>query len=239
MAQRRHRRRGRGGEGPGETHHYGEEILEAVWTAREDGVNDIGSVLQRANVEDPEGVLQSLSEEGKVKIEGDEVFLTAEGERIARKVIRQHRLAEVLLHQIMELDDEMVEDAACDYEHMLNPEVTDSICTLLGHPRTCPHGKPIPGARCCEKYRTEIQPLVQRLSDLAIGQSGRITVIAPKFHSRLERLGALGVVPGAEVRLKQKFPSFVIDVGETTLALDRDIAQEIYVRLMSPSGSGR
>jgi len=238
MVQRRHRYRRRGREIP-EDHHFGEEVLEAVWTAREDGTCEIEDVLQRANVEDPRTVLQSLAEEGKVKIEGDEVFLTPAGERIARKVIRQHRLAEVLLHQIMELDDDAVEDAACDYEHMLNPEVTDSICTLLGHPRTCPHGKPIPSARCCEKYRTEIQPLVQRLSDLALGQSGRITVIAPKFHSRLERLGTFGVVPGAEIRLKQKFPSFVIDVGETTLALDKDIAQEIYVRLMPPGGRGK
>jgi len=238
MAQGRHRHRRRRGQIP-EDYHFGEEVLEAVWTAREDGVSGIESVLRRADVENPRAVLQSLAEEGKVKIEGDEVFLTPEGERIARKVIRQHRLAEVLLHQIMELDDDMVEDAACDYEHMLNPEVTDSICTLLGHPRTCPHGKPIPSARCCEKYRTEIQPLVQRLSDLAIGQAGRITVIAPKFRSRLERLGSLGVTPGAEIRLKQKFPSFVIDVGETTLALDKDIAQEIYVRLMSPRGSGK
>ena len=214
-------------------------MLEAVWTLREEGNSNAAHIHRRADIEGSEETLNELIADGLARREGDGIFLTDEGEEIARKVIRRHRLAELLLHQVMELNEEAVEHEACEFEHVLNPEVTDSICTLLGHPRTCPHGKPIPRARCCEKFRTEVQPLVQRLSDISVGQTGRITVIAPKYHSRLDRLGSFGVVPGAEVRLRQKFPSFVIQIGETTVAVDRDIADEIFVRLAAPSTDRR
>jgi DtxR family transcriptional regulator, Mn-dependent transcriptional regulator len=206
-------------------------MLEAVWTAREDGISDLGEIIRRAGVENPEDVLKSLTAQGLVTIEAERAALTDSGDREARDIIRRHRLAEILLHQVMDLGEDSVETEACEFEHSLNPEVVDSICTLLGHPRVCQHGKPIPSARCCEKFRTEVQPIVQRLSDLKVGQSGRITFIAPRYHSRLDRLGCLGVVPGAEVKLHQKFPSFVIEIGETTVAVDRDIADEIFLKV--------
>lgn len=210
-----------------------QEMLEAVWTAREDGTSDLGEIIKRAGVEAPDDVLKALEAQGLVTLEADRVSLTENGEPEARDIIRRHRLAEILLHQVMDLGEDGIETEACEFEHTLNPEVVDSICTLLGHPRTCQHGKPIPGARCCEKFRTEVQPIVQRLSDLKVGQSGRITFIAPRFHSRLDRLGSLGIVPGAEIRLHQKFPSFVIEIGETTVAMDKDIADEIFVKLVA------
>lgn len=208
-------------------------MLEAVWTAREDGKSDLNEIVRRAGVESPEDVLKTLAAQGLVTVADDSVSLTGDGEREARDIIRRHRLAEILLHQVMDLGEDGIETEACEFEHTLNPEVVDSICTLLGHPRTCQHGKPIPSARCCEKFRTEVQPIVQRLSDLKLGQSGRITFIAPKFHSRLDRLGCLGVVPGAEIKLHQKFPSFVIEIGETTVAVDKEIADEIFVKLIA------
>ena len=208
-----------------------QELLEAVWTAAEDGSSGIGEITKRAGLADADDLLKKLAVEGLVAIEGNRVSLTETGECEAREIIRRHRLAEILLHQVMDLGEDSVETEACEFEHSLNPEVVDSICTLLGHPRTCQHGKPIPSARCCDKFRTEVRPIVQRVSDLKVGQSGRITFIAPKHHSRLDRLGCLGVVPGAQIKLHQKFPSFIIEVGETAVAVDREIADEIFVRL--------
>jgi DtxR family Mn-dependent transcriptional regulator len=206
-------------------------MLEAVWTAREDGTCQMEEIVRRAGIEDPRAVLDTLAAQNLIVVEDGRVTLTESGEAEAREIIRRHRLAEILLHQVMDLGEDSVETEACEFEHSLNPEVVDSICTLLGHPRVCQHGKPIPAARCCEKFWTEVQPIVQRLSDLKVGQTGLITFIAPKFHSRLDRLGCLGIVPGAEIRLHQRFPAFVIAVGETTVAIDRDIADEIYVKL--------
>jgi Mn-dependent DtxR family transcriptional regulator len=42
-----------------------------------------------------------------------------------------------------------IEQQACKFEHILSPEATDKICTFLGHPKTCPHGAPIPPGKCC------------------------------------------------------------------------------------------
>jgi DtxR family Mn-dependent transcriptional regulator len=75
-----------------------------------------------------------------------------------------------------------------------------------------------------------LKPVIQSLRDIPVGASGRIAFIAPKFHGRLDRLAGIGVVPGSLVRLHQKQPAFVIALGETTLALDEEIAAEIYVR---------
>jgi DtxR family transcriptional regulator, Mn-dependent transcriptional regulator len=212
-----------------------QELLEALWTEREDGRARVEGILARADIEGGADALARLVARGLVSRTGDEAFLTGEGEREAAAVVRRHRLAELLLTQVLDLRGESMEREACEFEHSLTPEVTDSICTLLGHPDVCPHGKPIPRARCCEKSRTEVAPLLVRVPDLGVGQRGRIALIAPTSHARLDRLGAYGIVPGAEVRLHQKFPSFVLQLGETTVALDAGIAGAIFVR---PSGDG-
>jgi DtxR family Mn-dependent transcriptional regulator len=211
-----------------------QELLEAIWTLREEGSASTDKALARADVEGAGDALSRLLEKRLVRQQGAEVFLSDDGEREAAMVIRRHRLAELLLEQVMDLRDERMEREACEFEHSLNPEVADSICTLLGHPRVCPHGKPIPRAKCCDKFRKEVEPLVRRLSDLRVGERGRITLIAPRSHCGLDRLASYGVVPGAEVRLHQRFPSFVIQVGETSVALDREIADEILVRRTQP-----
>jgi len=115
-------------------------------------------------------------------------------------------------------------------EHILSPGVTESVCTFLGHPPTCIHGKPIPRGECCTKFKKEMKPLVIPLEELGLGEQGRIVFIAPKSHQRLDRLSTLGIVPGSTVRMHQKNPSHVLQIGETTLALDRDIVKDIYVK---------
>jgi DtxR family Mn-dependent transcriptional regulator len=57
-----------------------------------------------------------------------------------------------------------------------------------------------------------------------------VVYIAPREPARLIRLSNLGVVPGATVRLQQRSPAAVLRVGETTLAVDADVAGEIYVK---------
>ena len=78
------------------------------------------------------------------------VGLTAKGRQKAGDIIRRHRLAERLFTDSLALDNESeIEQQACKFEHILSPEATDKICTFLGHPKTCPHGAPIPAGRCC------------------------------------------------------------------------------------------
>jgi putative ABC transport system ATP-binding protein len=78
------------------------------------------------------------------------IVFTEKGRKRAEDVIRRHRLAECLFVQTFRVQNEKeIEEQACRFEHVLSPEVTDSICSFLGHPRTCPHGSPIPAGPCC------------------------------------------------------------------------------------------
>ena len=78
------------------------------------------------------------------------VELTSRGRERAGSIIRRHRLAERLFTDSLAMDSETeIEQQACKFEHILSPEATDKICTFLGHPRTCPHGAPIPQGPCC------------------------------------------------------------------------------------------
>ena len=78
------------------------------------------------------------------------VTLTARGRNRAGSIIRRHRLAERLFTDSLAMDSESeIEQQACKFEHILSPGATDKICSFLGHPRTCPHGAPIPPGPCC------------------------------------------------------------------------------------------
>src|SRR5205085_142599 len=83
------------------------------------------------------------------------IVFTEKGRKRAEDVIRRHRLAERLFVQTFQVqNDKEIEEQACMFEHILSPEVTDSICSFLGHPRTCPHGSPIPAGPCCLAARS-------------------------------------------------------------------------------------
>jgi len=210
---------------------YGQdEILELIWTLREEGSSTKSRLMERSEEERPEDLLEELRAAGLVEAAADNLRLTPLGEDRARGIIRRHRLAEVLLHNLFDLDPSQMESSACKFEHILSTPVTESVCTFLGHPPVCPHGRTIPRGDCCDRIRTEIQPLVTRLSEAALGEDVRIVFITPKSRKRLERLSSLGIVPGSRLRLLQRNPSYVLQIGETTVAVDRDITDEIYVK---------
>lgn len=210
--------------------HQIEELLETIWTLNELGERRAEEILRTAKSQNLERVLPRLMQRGLIWRQDEEITLTEEGERRAREIVRRHRLAERLLTDLFEVEEEHVESSACKFEHILSPEVTDSICTFLGHPPVCPHGKPIPRGPCCEKARRELKPVVLPLHDFDVGVEGRIVFITPRYHGRLDRLGSLGVVPGSMVTLHQKHPSYVLRIGETEIAIDEEIAREIYVK---------
>jgi len=204
-----------------------DEILELLYVTEEDG----GSLAHSTIWPDARQTLDSMASQGLVKTGGnDPVRLTAPGRARAEQIVRLHRLAERLLEDVLDLNPSDAEEGACSFEHCLNTEVADSICTLLGHPTTCPHGKPIPPGECCRRERRGLGPVVMPLADLESGKDARVLYIATRHHDRLDRLSSMGVLPGVELRLHQRRPSFVIQIGETTLAIDQSIAKDIFVR---------
>lgn len=210
--------------------HRLEDLAEEIWTLAEEGRHTLEELAARSKLATVTETLAQMREQGLLAVENGEVRLTEEGGRFALEIVRRHRLAETLFSTLFDLGEEEAETTACEFEHILSPQVTSSVCTYLGHPPACPHGKAIPRGPCCGTLTLEMEPLVKRLSDLRLGESGAIVFMAPDSRSRLARLSGLGVVPGGTLRLVQKRPSVVVEVGQTTLALDRAIADEIFVK---------
>ena len=154
---------------------------------------------------------------------------TPKGEEEARQVIRRHRLAERLLHDILNMKVEETEANACEFEHVLADQVTESICTLLGHPRECPHGSPIPEGKCCREARQVVESLVVPLTQLNPGEEGRVAYLSSTSQSRLHKLMAFGISPGMIVRVHQHYPTVVMECEHTQLAMEADIARDIQV----------
>ncbi|MCD6452284.1 MAG: metal-dependent transcriptional regulator [Acidobacteria bacterium] len=209
-----------------------DELLEAIWTIEEEEKEVSPTNLKKTvhHLKDLNALILNAEREGLIEKEGSVIALTKKGRKRAENIIRRHRLAERLLADAFALPNKTVESTACEFEHILTPEVTDSICTFLGHPRTCPHGKPIPPGRCCKRFELTVKSIVLPLSELDPGGEGKVLFIGTKVPARLERLSVLGLVPGSLIRLRQKKPSVVVEIGETTIALDEGIAREIYVK---------
>ncbi len=72
------------------------------------------------------------------------VFLTAKGEKIALAVVRKHRLWEVFLTEKLHFSWDEVHDIAEQMEHIKSEELVKRLDRYLGHPKTDPHGDPIP-----------------------------------------------------------------------------------------------
>lgn len=207
-----------------------DEALELIWLLVEEGRMDINRFKLSSEDNNVDILIDALKTEGLVIISENKIQFTDKGYSMAKTLVRRLRLAERLLTDVFEMPGDTVITDACKMEHILSEELTDSVCIFLGHPPTCPHGKPIPRGVCCKKYKVEVEPLVTRLSEFEVGSEGRITFIVPTKSSRLSKLNSLGMTAGSVIRLLQKKPSYVIQIDETTIAIDPEIVKEIYVK---------
>ncbi|MDK2784484.1 MAG: ferrous iron transport protein [Bacillota bacterium] len=67
------------------------------------------------------------------------------------------------------------------------------------------------------------------VADMVPREQASVLALAPAARSDLHKLMALGVLPGAPLTLLARSPSFVLQVGETVLALDEKMARSIVV----------
>jgi putative ABC transport system ATP-binding protein len=147
-----------------------DHLLEQIWICGEEGKPAQAELLR---VEGPAGqlpivgaepatrLLTRMADSRLVEFNGNkngnittvansEVHLTESGSRRARDVVRRHRLAERLFTDTFAVEDAEAHQQACRFEHIITPDLDQRICTFLGHPKTCPHGNPIPPGVCCE-----------------------------------------------------------------------------------------
>jgi DtxR family Mn-dependent transcriptional regulator len=221
-----------------------EEFLELCWTAEEASLpwvnrDQLPEHLTCFLPHPIEGgrfgpvVIDALLAQRLLEADGRRVRLTEAGRRKASDIVRRHRLTEVLLHNVLAVSEQSVESTACQVEHILNAEVTEAVCAFLGHPPSCPHGPSIPRGRCCEQEPAHLRPLIVALAQLNVGETAKVAFIHSRRRAYLQRLSALGVVPGTRLRLRQRHPALVLQIGETELALDQEAGREIFIRRLS------
>jgi DtxR family Mn-dependent transcriptional regulator len=206
-----------------------EELLEALWNAL-DEKGDNSASLEDLGVGPADRELGELVERGLVEIKGDRVYLRHEARPQGERVVRRHRLVKRLIMDILDLRGASAKRKACEFEHLLNEGVDTKICTLLNHPTTCPHGKPIPPGPCCIEARRQGGVGVVALTELKAGDVAEIAYLATEDPKKMQKLMSMGVLPGSRIRLNRTFPSYIFHVGNSEFAVDEMLAREIFVR---------
>jgi DtxR family Mn-dependent transcriptional regulator len=164
------------------------------------------------------GMLKRLADGGWIDYEpGCGARLTSRGIAEARRVIRRHRLVELLLTRVLGLDWSEVDAEAEALEHAISPRLEQAIAAHLGEPLEDPHGHPIP-TREGVLARRDLRPLHL----FRAGQCALIREVKDDSPERLRRWQTLGLKPGATVHFLSHEPLddlFEIQVGDQVVAL--------------------
>ncbi len=204
-----------------------DEHLEQLWYMKEGGKDSINVIKDAMDKKYDASIIDEIVSEDLAELsENDKIALTKKGRDYASRIICAHRLAERLLYDVLGSD---FESGACEFEHTVTHELVDSICILLGHPRTCPHGMPIPPGRCCERSTRTAQSSVVPLVELEVGQSARVAYVNCKSDQQLHKLDSICIRPGTVVTLHQRYPAYVIECEGSNIAMDEEIVSNICV----------
>jgi DtxR family transcriptional regulator, Mn-dependent transcriptional regulator len=178
----------------GEHHPAFEEYCECIFELAEDDVDVIQArIAERLNVSRPavSEMMRRLEAEGLIR-NTDGIHLTDDGQRLATKVVRRHRLAERFLTDILQLSWAEAHHEAGKWEHVMSEAVETAIDRLLGNPTTCPHGNPIPGS-------AYVEPASRPLAAVDVGDTFTIRRITEELEftpGLLEYLEASALQPG-------------------------------------------
>ncbi len=205
-----------------------EEYLEAIGKLEERGGAVTTSALAReCRVAAPTvtEMLHRLSEQGLIAHEPRRgVSLTQAGRDLSTSVIRRHRLWERFLQDVLGLKWDEVHDQACRLEHATSPDLERRLALALGDSDTCPHGHAIPGAG-----QAAGRPVVLPLSEIPLAMPARI-VDVQEDAALLRRLAALGIRPGAVVRVEEVSPqggALTVTVGGRRQTLEGRVASQV------------
>jgi len=209
-----------------------EEYLETIYRLQEkSGVARTSDIVKLLRVVPGTvtNTVERLEKEGLVKHEPYKgVKLTEKGLRLALQVVRRHRLSERLLTDILHVEWTKVHEAACKLEHGITDEIIKPLEKALRHPKTCPHGNPIP-TKCGGIIEEKSEPL----TSLNEREQGSIVKITEETSDLLSYLYNMGLLPGASVEIVEKAPfegPITLKVGGITRALSRTVASVIQVK---------
>jgi DtxR family Mn-dependent transcriptional regulator len=176
--------------------------------------------------------LRRLEREGYVKVERrKEIHLTSAGKKVAEGILRRHFLTERLLTDLLGLDWVKAHQEAHRLEHAISSEVEERLAKLLNHPKTCPHGNPIPG---------EVSAATQRGEPLNTVRAGNqvvfqcITEVGERDSRLLDFLQQHHMVPGADIKVIDVAPSLgimTLKVDSEDFVLGLEAAKKIRVQV--------
>lgn len=195
------------------------EYLETIYNLNVEGDPVVGARLaEKFGVSQPNvaEVLRRMQSNGLVRMPGrgrgrpgEGIELTPEGRTQAETLLRQHRLAERFLVDVMGMDWVEAHEEAHNLERGMSPALEERMMKTLGNPRTCPHGNPIPTATMNTlEYLREQHAM--RLSDAAVGLPTKVVLISEVVEDETALLNALGqmqIMPGAYITVIQRNPS--------------------------------
>jgi DtxR family Mn-dependent transcriptional regulator len=210
-----------------------QDYLKTIYELTENGESaSTNALAQRLKISAPSvtGMIQKLASSKPALVTYQKhqgVTLTREGKRSALEVIRHHRLLEAWLVQTLGYSWDEVHEEAEKLEHVISEDFERRIAAAMGHPTRDPHGELIPTA---ELVMPEDKSTP--LSSLRPNQSGTVQCVKAADTELLRHLESLGLVPGAEIEVKDYSPfdhNLTVKVGRKTTVLGLNITSKIFI----------
>ena len=208
-----------------------EMYMKAIYRLEREGPGATTSVLATELGVSPasvSGMLKKLVGEGYVEHEArGDVKLTHKGLEAAVRVVRRNRLAERLLTDVLGMPWDGVHAEACILEHAITDRLEERLVEVLGDPKTCPHGHPIP-SRDLSKPEPVGEPLAQVEPGAEVTICG-VTDVPPEM---LRYLSEIGLLPNMRLRVIEKAPlggPLTIEVSGKRIAISLELARIVVV----------
>jgi DtxR family Mn-dependent transcriptional regulator len=218
-----------------------EMYLRTIYELVEEGIVPLRArIAERLHQSGPtvSQTVARMERDGLLTVEGDRhLELTEEGERLATRVMRKHRLAERLLTDVIGLDWELVHEEACRWEHVISETVERRLLDLLDHPTESPYGNPIPGlAELGEEHHGEaFMSDVEPLSKAAGEESSRalvrrISEEMQKDEALMSAMRRVGALPDKTITIQATADGVLVGSGGETAEIFPEAADHIFVK---------
>ena len=218
-----------------------EMYLRTVYELLEEGVPPLRArIAERLHQSGPtvSQTVARMERDGLLAVKADRTIkLTPKGARLARDVMRKHRLAERLLTDVIGLEWEKVHEEACRWEHVISDDVERRLLGILESPTRSPYGNPIPGLKDLGMdydqvpFREGVVPLSQ-----VVPNRGEVTVTLQRMSENLQAdaevlsaLAALGLRHGMDFVVRRVGLDLRFSVGEEAVTVDEAVAELLFV----------
>ncbi|WP_183093524.1 metal-dependent transcriptional regulator [Nocardioides stalactiti] len=218
-----------------------EMYLRTIYELVEEGIVPLRArIAERLHQSGPtvSQTVARMERDGLLTVEGDRhLELTDDGQRLATRVMRKHRLAERLLTDVIGLPWELVHEEACRWEHVISENVERRLLELLDHPTESPYGNPIPGLAELgqenhgEDFMTDVEPLSKAAGpESSRALVRRISEEMQKDEALMSAMRRVGALPDKTITIQATAEGVLVGSGGETAEIFPEAADHIFVR---------